>query len=254
MADTLTGPLSTFINNLSKIWGFAPPSDNLWTVEIKPHNRGISKETALTMIQLYKNIISVNSSFNKVYGNAKWKIECGSETELNQFINKMTGENKIFLATELSYKNNSVTINPSAATYMSQYTGFLSQGKIVNARDQDLQARIGFLLSNWDINEIFFDPWIAAIGQQGLIEDENLPNIKADIFINEYATSHPETGKAKQWVLRKQITLYEAFPTQRDDKKLSYELEEAGKFKSSIVNFSFRDYSIKYNLGFGNKQ
>jgi hypothetical protein len=47
------------------------------------------------------------------------------------------------------------------------------------------------LVSNWDIGDILFDPWIAAVAQKGLIEDDN-SSIKGKIVIKEYASSLPK--------------------------------------------------------------
>lgn len=243
-------PIETFVNLVSRNWGYAIPSDNLWVIQIKNHNRGVSKESNPSFDKLYSAITSVNESYKNAFTNTKWNINVGSEA--NIFFNGFNTEIGLFLASDVTHAVNSNLTTDNANADFASHGGFLSQGKILMGRNNALEAKITFMSTNWDISEILIDPWIAAIAQQGLIESSDLPNIKADISIFQYATSHP--GKILQGdeiVLRKEITLYEAFPKSRDELKLSYDNAEAGTLKTRTTTFSFRDYSIKYHAGFG---
>ncbi len=47
--------------------------------------------------------------------------------------------------------------------------GFLKFGKVVQSRTSTDELKVNFLVSNWDIGDILFDRWIAAVSQKGLI-------------------------------------------------------------------------------------
>lgn len=242
-------PIENFVNLVSKNWGYAIPSDNLWIVHIRTHHRGGSSEKH-TFEELYKNITSVNNSYKRSFSSIKWEVLLNESTE--KFFSGFNKGNGLFLATDVTYATNSNTIQDTTDSNFSSHGGFLSQGKIMLSRNPQLNSKITFASTNWDINEIFIDPWISAISQQGLIESSELPNIKADITILQYASSHP--GKrlnGDEMVLRKEINLYEAFPKGRDNPKMSYEMNEAGTLKTYSTEFVFRDYSITYHAGFG---
>jgi hypothetical protein len=94
------------------------------------------------------------------------------------------------------------------------------------------------------------DKWIAAIGQQGLIEgdeDNDIFDIKADIYINEYSASTPDSliSGMSSWQLRKIIKLTKAFPKARDPYKFSY-TEDATDMQTLKVDFEFENYAIEY--------
>lgn len=242
-------PVQNFISLLSKNWGYAIPSDNLWIIHIKPHNR-VDGTNSTTFEKLYSNIISVNSTYKKAFSNIKWAVNLSEMT--NKFFSGFNTSIGLFLATDVTYATNSNNIQDTTDANFSSHGGFLSQGKIMLSRNSQLESKITFAATNWDINEIFIDPWISAISQQGLIESSELPNIKADITILQYASSHP--GKflmGDEIVLRKEITLYEAFPKSRDNPKMTYETTDAGILKTYTTTFGFRDYSITYHAGFG---
>lgn len=241
-------PVTNFVNAIANNWGYAIPSDNLWVIEIKTHRR-LDNESAPSFEQLYKNILSANKKYKQMFTNILWEVTPGKST--SKFITGLTTNIKVFLANDISFATNSNAIVHTADANLQQFGGFLSQGKILQARSSSLEAKISFLSTNWDINEILIEPWIAAIAQQGLIESSDLPNIKADITIYEYTKSYPgKETNITSLALRKEITLYEAFPTGRDEYKLSYETEDAGKIKSQTVSFAYRDYKIKYHLDF----
>lgn len=72
-----------------------------------------------------------------------------------------------------------------------QHGGFFNFGNIAQSRPNNRKLNINFLISNWDIGDILFDPWIAAVTQKGLIEDGN-SSIKAKIVIREYSSALPK--------------------------------------------------------------
>jgi hypothetical protein len=248
-----TNALGTYLHKF-KDWKFCPPSDHLWTVHFNLSARNSNSViNQSSIVNLYSNIINVNRRYNMMYSPI-WKIEIPND--INSYISNIQ-DTKIglFLASEVSFDNNSVTATDTTSANVEPYAGWLTFGKIQSGRAQGHEAKIKFFKSNWDINEILFDSWIAAIGQQGLIEDSALPNIKADIIINEYACSAPKNKKAGSstevveattWVLRKTITLNRAFPVSRDETNLSYNDKEAGEAKYSKVIFKFDSYQIKY--------
>lgn len=122
----------------------------------------------------------------------------------------------------------------------------LVMGKLFNGRTHNHAAKIKFLKTNWDISELFFDKWIAAIGQQGLIEDSSLPNLRANIIISEYAASTPSNTDAKTWVRKKVISLLRAFPKNRSQYNYSYNFDSAGTAKTTDVDFEFDAYRVYY--------
>ena len=149
------------------------------------------------------------------------------------------------MATDVHFNALEVQIADQMSANEINYSGFINYGKVMTGKNHNMEAKISFYNSNWDINELLFDRWIAAIGRQGLIESSDLPNIKSRIIISEYAAGIPGQ-RSDIWHLRKQIILHKAFPKNRDAYKYSYDPNEAGVFKTSVVNFDFSAYTIKY--------
>jgi hypothetical protein len=236
-----THALGIFLDKLTD-WKFCPPSDNLWTINflLTPQSGGNNNPNSFTT--LYENINKVNDSFAGTYS-PLWKVTTPSEDK--SFVE--TAQDKeigFFLANDVSFNGNAVNIIDNQSNKSVSHTGWFSFGKTQNGREHNHAAKINFFKTNWDITEIFIDKWIAAVGQQGLIEDSSLPNIKSNIVITEYAASTP--NKTGVWVPRKQITLYKAVPKSRGESKLTYEFDEAGAMKTSIVDFEFDAYKINY--------
>lgn len=237
-----TNALGTFLTKFQD-WRFCPPSDHLWTVTILLAPRNEDTTLPSSFKTLYNNICNVNERFNKMFS-PKWKMTIESDT--SSYINKIQdSEIGLFLATDISFNTNSINILDNQSGNNIQFTGFLSFGKTQMGRQHNHAGKIRFLKSNWDINELFFDRWISAIGQQGLIEDSTLPNIKANIIITEYACSTPNSTDGT-WFIRKQIMLNKAFPKSRAQVSYSYSPEDAGSFKSTDVDFEFDSYQITY--------
>lgn len=183
----------------------------------------------------------------------------------------------LFLANQISFDSHAAQISTNPGE-MSNHSGFLTFPMTVMGKGaQDKTLKINFLQTNWDIGEILIDPWIAAVLQQGLIEDSRLPKIKAKLTLSEYSAGIPrkvvshsydslmstmdaETQKYwqeakeknlpkeyKTWFLRKQMVFNKIVPFDREGKKLSYSSEDAGKLESCLVQFKFENYKITYN-------
>lgn len=238
-----TNVLGTYLDKF-KNWRFCPPSNHLWTITFLEASTGNAVEAG-TFYQLYSNIKSVNDAYNSAYS-PLWRVvnPNGMETYVSAVQDSDIG---LFLVSEISYNGNSVVISDSQSNSMHQYTGWVSYGKTQTGRNHNHAAKIKFAQTNWDFIEVFIDRWIAAIGQQGLIEDSSLKNIKANIIITEYANSVPDKAKnTGAWVPRKKVILKRAFPKSREQSKLSYDSETAGEMKYNAVDFEFDAYEIYY--------
>lgn len=236
-----TNALGTFLTKLTD-WKFCPPSDHLWTVSIVLASRGDKEISNNSFATLYNNICKVNAKFDAQFS-PRWKINVNDEG--SYFGALQDSQIGLFLATDLSFNANGINIKDEQSPTTTQFTGWLSYGKTQVGRNHNHAIKIKFLKSNWDINDLFIDRWIAAIGQQGLVEDSSLPNIKANIIITEYACGVP--GKTDgTWFARKQVVLTKAFPKSRDQMEYTYAFDSAGEFKSKGVDFEFDAYQTTY--------
>lgn len=241
-------PLTTFLSKF-KDWKYCLPSDNLWTVTIlhAPQEGGAVVSPSGTIANLYSDILKANAIYNSAV-HPLWNIKSFGEKkdEANFIFNAQDPEIGLFLANDISFNTNSITAQDSQSNLSYEHTGWLSFGKTITGRQHNHNVSIKFLKSNWDITELFIDRWIAAIGQQGLIEDSSLPNLRANIIISEYAASTPSNSKANTWVRKKVISLLRAFPKSRAQYSYSYDFEQAGLAKTNKVDFSFDAYRIYY--------
>lgn len=241
------GAIPLFLEKL-KEWRFNLPSHNLWTVEIQLHNDGT--DTTHNLLELYKNIDKANRTYENTVG-TNWKITAPSTGSFaNDFLNRLqTDKTAFFLAQGFNFDTRAININDNVSDFMSQEVGFIKFGTIENGAVYNPSARIQFIETNWSLSDILFDRWIAAIGQQGLIEDSSLPNIKADIFVYNYSAGIPSSltnkrsDNEKEWQLRKITKLIKAFPKSRGQAEYGY--ENTGP-KIDTVEFSFMDYQIEY--------
>lgn len=238
---------------------FCPPSDNLWTVRIQEHSYG-NDGGGKTLADLYANIISVNNSWNDAYI-TNWRIMMDDEMQKNfqkLYIDELGGEgNKgdyFFLANNVTLTPFQATIDPNQTRAAYTHGGFLNQGFVTTGMTGGRECNISFFETNWSIADLLFDPWIAAILQRGLIEhaDECLKegqSIKADIIISNYSIDAPFNKDTNEigMVLRKEIKLFNAFPTERGQLELKYDPNSAGTFKSRIVKFYCDEYQITYH-------
>lgn len=242
----MSSPLGTFLSKFTD-WKYCPPSSHLWTVNFLLAPRGTAGASSTSFSTLYNNICNVNARFNSMYSPI-WKITT-PEDHINFISSSQDNTIGMFLAREISFNGNSVSTQDSQSGLNQSFTGWISYGKTQTGRNHNHAAKIKFFQGNWDIIEIFIDKWIAAIGQQGLIEDDTLSNIKANIVITEYAASVPNNTSGV-WVPKKRITLLRAFPKNRQDSKYDYEPENAGDARFNLVDFEFDGYQIEYlNVG-----
>ena len=172
----------------------------------------------------------------------------------DEFIKKFTEQSGIFLAQDVQFTPLSVNVLDRPWTEgSSQHHGFLNFGNISLGRQDSKSLKISFLVSNWDIGDIIFEPWIAAVAQKGLIEDGG-PQIKSKIIITEFSASVPEKynkqtdkkSEGSKMIARKQYTFENCVPVSRGEISKNYDLENAGTFKKSIVDFRYDYYTIKY--------
>ena len=239
------GPIQLFLEKL-KEWKFNFPSRNLWTIEIQLHNDGT--ENSHTLLDLYRNIDKVNRTYQETVG-TNWKIISPDKASFaNDFLNRFqTDKTAFFLAQGISFDTRQADINDNVVDFMSTYSGFIRFGTVENGARFTPNVRIQFLETNWGLSDILFDKWIAAVGQQGLIEDSSLPNIKADIYIYQYTVGAPNNNKSsgnKEWQLRKVTKIIKAVPKSRGGSiEISYENNGP---KIDTVEFSFMDYQIEY--------
>lgn len=232
---------------------FAPPSDNLWTVEFE-------LDGGRNIIQLYQNVRAVNDSWTSKIS-SKWKVRFGNDDDnddnnntekkidpYSRFINHFVGNHGLFLAQSVNFTPLSVTTTNNFFSEIQQHGSFFNMGNIAQSRQQNSDLKISFLVSNWDIGDILFEPWIAAVAQRGLVQDGS-STIKARIVITEYASGHPLPQGVKitdQMIQRKQYIFHNCFPVSRNEVAKNYESGQAGKFKNTNVTFRYDDYEIKY--------
>lgn len=251
-------PDSTFFKFSNKLqtFAFAPPSDNLWLVEITLADR--KSATPLqsqsldnkNLLQLYKNIITVNEKWDSLNGES-WKITHSELlTKTDDFIKALCESDlKFFLAQTANFTPLSINYDNQPFAELQQHGSFFKNGKTVKSRKDDDQLKIGFLSSNWDIGDILIEPWMAAIAQYGLIETNQIC-IKAKIIITEYSSSRPklnqENDYGNEMVARKQYIFNNCFPVSRDEIKKSYDPNDAGTYKTQVVSFIYDTYHLNY--------
>lgn len=238
-----------FMSKMEKFY-YAPPSDNLWTITIDADDTDYIDGSSLET--LYNRIIAANEMWAKQV-NTKWKIDLQkaatkSKNTAKEYIKQFVGQSGIFLAQDVNFSTNQANVNTNVFSQAQQHGAFYNFGNIALSRPNNRKLNINFLISNWDIGDILFDPWISAVTQKGLIEDSN-SSIKGRIVIKEYASGLPKNYEGKalaQMYPRKQYVFRNCVPIQRSEIKKNYNPAEAGVFKNSIVNFIFDDYKIDY--------
>lgn len=249
-ANTTNANILNFLSKMEQFY-FSPPSDNLWTVTIDLTNN--IGNTSSRLPSLYNNIIAVNNMWNKKVGTS-WKINLDapkntSKNTAKQFIEEFTGSSGVFLAQDVRFTPLAVNIANEPWTQGTNARSFLNFGMASHGRTDSKSLKISFLVSNWDIGDILFEPWIAAVAQKGLIEDGN-SSIKATIIVSEFSSGLPKEYNGGEiptmMTCRKQYVFYNCVPVSRGEVSKSYEMNEAGTFKKSIVDFRYDDYSIIY--------
>lgn len=258
--DVLNTP--EIFNSKIQLFLFSPPSDNLWNVTFELSTFDIDSNPSKlqnynkSINQLYQNILAVNSKWSEV--NAEpWAVNMGNvkttskksvqEDYLGHFANDSIG---VFLAQRVGFTPISLNIDGNPFGEIQQHGGFYKNGKVVKSRNDTDRLKINFLISNWDITEVLIEPWIAAIAQHGLIADEI--NLKAKIIVTEYSSSHEKFTDNEEYAgtmtARKQYIFDNCFPISRETPEKIYETDEAGKYKTSIVEFAYDYYTINYKF------
>lgn len=240
-----------FISELQN-FHFAPPSDNLWTIEFHLADRnGSLGQTNNNLLQLYTNVLAVNEKWDKLNGKS-WSIKPSSNDDGKKFITKLC-ESKIgiFLAQNVNFSPLSINYDAAPFGEMQQHGSFFKNAKVVKSRKDDDSLKIGFLTSNWDIGDILIEPWMAAIAQYGLIETSEIC-IKAKIIVTEYSTSRPKNPTEEDYgssmQARKQYIFNNCFPISRDEIKKNYDQNDAGTYKTQVVSFVYDTYQLSYKF------
>ena len=252
--DTRSPSIMNFLTKMQKFY-FAPPSDNLWTVEIDLMDSVQANESRLGT--LYNAITSANEWWSSIV-NTKWKIDTSAPQQKGKntpkdFIEQFATTSGVFLAQNVNFTPHAATITESVFTEAQQHQGFLNFGFVAQNRQINRSLKISFLVSNWDIGDILFDRWIAAVAQRGLTElgTEN-SSLKARIIIKEYSASFPKElndGVSNtKMECRKEYIFENCVPVNRGSVEKKYEFNDAGTFKNNIVQFKYEDYKIKYLL------
>lgn len=244
-------------NSKLQVFFFGPPSDNLWNIEffLSTHDENGNNNEKTDLLQLYNNILSVNQKWKSSHSEA-WEVNTKlaknkSQKTPNDFLSHLSNNQiGLFLAQRVFFNPFGINYDGNTFGEFSQLGGFYKNSKIVRSRRDDDSLKINFLISNWDITEILIDPWIAAIAQQGLIADSSKQTIKAKIILTEYSASHEKFASSEVYSgimeARKQYIFDNCFPISRETPEKTYEPDEAGKFKTSIVTFSYDSYKINY--------
>lgn len=239
-----------FITKLQK-FQYAPPSDNLWTIEISAQETTQPKTNGL--VTLYKSITSINSNWQKMI-QSKWKISLASPLKRNSmvdtnYISQFAQQSGVFLAQNINFSPHSVTVSESVFPEGTQHSAFLNFGYFTQNRQVNRSLKVTFLVSNWDIGDILFDPWIAAVAQHGLIQD-GTTGVKAKITIKEYSAgvdiTKNDNVQNSTMTCRKQYIFHNCVPVNRGSVEKKYDFNEAGTFKLSVVEFKYDDYEIQY--------
>lgn len=237
---------------------FAPPSDNLWVVEIK----SIGDNNA-NLLQLNENIQSVLDAWSKT-NCEKWNIEVKNKDDLSKYFNMVQeGELGIFMAQNINFTPHGIIATESIFPQFQQFGGLIKGTKVVQSIQATDKLSINFLVSNWDIGDLLFDRWIAAIAQNGLLietatNDKNLStNLKANIHLYQYSCNKSLKEKSNQsngdksefgWTMRKEYIFQDCFPISRGQVAKNYNTEEAGVYKTNVVTFYYDNYKIKYHV------
>lgn len=180
-------------------FSYCPPSNNLWTVQIKEHSYGTGADAdkKKSLVSLYSNIRSVNNSWKKSQFNTSWKIDIDNldhDNQIGRYLSSFESGNYCFLASNVNLTPFEMSVNSNTGSELLEHAGFVTMASTTANKGQGKNCTIAFLVSNWSFSDIVIEPWIAAILQRGLIEySDGLlgsgQSIKADIFIREYSAS-----------------------------------------------------------------
>lgn len=256
--NTETTSYDLFLQKLN-IFQFGPPSDNLWVIEIKSEN-----ETNRNLKQLNENINSVLNWWNTT-NRELWKVNFQNQSntdssnekeKMDKYLDNLN-DNKIglFLSQRVNFTPHGVQSVENIFPMFQQYGGFFKGGKIAQSIQSTDKLNINFLITNWDLGDVLFDRWMAAIAQHGLIVDDN--NLHATIHLHQYSyelTDEERKEKANKGNMekslreRKEYIFHHCYPISRDQVSKTYDSSQAGIFKTFNVSFMYNYYEIKYKL------
>lgn len=246
--DTTGLNIMNFITKLQK-FQFAPPSDNLWVVKFSTYSKD-GENSNVSLETLYDSIIQANKTWTKITS-PKWKVALNDKNiDVKSYIKDFHTKSGVFLAQNVNFTPQSVKVVADPFSQGQQHNSFFNFGFIAQGRQINRSLKISFLVSNWDICDILFEPWIAAVAQRGLLQDGISSSIKARIILEEYSKGIPKSFNDKESIhqmeCRKQYIFDNCVPINRGSVERDYDFNNAGTFKSSIIEFNFQDYQIKY--------
>lgn len=256
--ETANPEVPSILNFLTKMqkFQFAPPSDNLWIVSIDSMDNDLSNTTALPT--LYSSILQSNKAWNNKVS-SQWNVSV-DKSKAERYIDQFCSESGIFLAQSINFTPQSTTTLDQPFQEKQQHGAFLNFGYIAQSRQINRSLKISFLVSNWDIGDILFEPWIAAVAQRGLLErgitnqgGKKITNtIKARIKIRQYSSGVPKQLNndeiSRRMLCRKQYIFENCVPVNRGSIEKDYDPNNAGTFKNIPVQFKYTDYKIKYHI------
>lgn len=265
IADIRKPGILNFLSKMEK-FNFAPPSDNLWVVTIDTmvdkteliKNQNTNETTISNGLSyLYKSITKTNERWSNIV-TTNWKINTDDLTKndknaVNNYMNQFISESGIFLAQNINFTPHGVAMSQSPFTQGQQHGSFFNFGFTTQNRSLSNSLKISFLVSNWDVGDLLFDPWIAAVAQRGLIEQGGSSgSIKAKIIVKQYSSGVPKEKNSQKvnsvMKCRKEYIFYDCVPINRGSVQKKYDFNDAGTFKNSIVQFKYLDYQIKYHF------
>ena len=139
--------------------------------------------------QLNNNIQAVLDAWSKT-NCEKWNIEVKNKKDLSEYFNMVQErELGIFMAQNINFTPHGIIATESIFPQFQQFGGLIKGTKVVQSIQATDKLSINFLVSNWDIGDLLFDRWIAAIAQNGLFietaaNNKNLSiNLKANIHL-----------------------------------------------------------------------
>lgn len=181
------GPIPSFLNKISNNWGLSFIFTKIWGITFHP-SRGLNSlassiQNVLTKYDDINDFLSFINSDGNIYRNILGNNEAISNriAEIESFI----------LANKISIPNENVSISFPASVQIPN-AGGLIQGRVGEGRRSNFNdLSITFLDTNRELVEYIIKPWIIAVAHQGLIEDPQLDNLKADIKCYFFAKSSP---------------------------------------------------------------
>lgn len=112
---------------------YCPPSDNLWTVEIRQHSYGDGNSGNNTLVHLYNAIKTVNESWKGSTFITAWdvKIPDNLKQEVDtSFLSSFASEIGVFLAQDITIPTYENQFDQSTGMDLVAHGGFLNMGRV----------------------------------------------------------------------------------------------------------------------------